>query len=256
VPLLSIIVVTYNAEAVVSRTLESIAAQTGRDYECVLVDGASKDDTVAVAHRYAKRLAGLELSSEPDESLYDAMNKGLEKAQGDYVLYLNAGDVFHDDRVVEDFSVLISGEREPPAMVYGHTAVVMHDGKQFLRRVRSLDYIRHGQPTVHQSVFFRRDAHLRAPYRYRDYSISADYASMALLQKRHSGRILRWDRIVADFHNDPGSVTNRHLWLRTRDAWQIQKNIIGVPLPRRLASAFRRVAAHLFYNARLPSRKT
>lgn len=248
--LLSIIIVTFNAAGSIRGTLDSIASQTSRDFECVVVDGASTDDTVAVAESYAGPIAALRIVSQPDKGLYDAMNKGIALSQSSYVLFLNAGDIFHDERVVADFERLIAEGPQLPTMVYGHTLVVTHDGMKFVRKVRRLGYIGHGQPTIHQSVFFRRDRHLDHLYPFDLYPISSDYASMAAIQQSDPGGVLTWDRIVSDFHNDPQGVSNRNFRQRVLDAWRIQRDILGVSALRRIYSVFRRTAASVFYNFR------
>lgn len=91
-PLISIITITYNAAPVIRPTLESLNAQTFRDFEHLVIDGASKDDTVSIVSEMCPDSI---IRSEPDRGLYDAMNKGLRAAKGKYLLFLNAGDALH-----------------------------------------------------------------------------------------------------------------------------------------------------------------
>ncbi len=104
-PRLTIITVTYNAGAFLERTLESVVkglAGTAEQgwLECLLIDGASTDNTLAIASRYEEALK-LEIRSEPDKGLYDAMNKGLRQATGRYVWFLNAGDEVYDGSTLD-----------------------------------------------------------------------------------------------------------------------------------------------------------
>ena len=99
----SIITVTYNAEATLERTLKSVAQQTHPDIEHLIMDGASKDRTVEIARQYPHAT----VVSEPDKGLYDAMNKGLQRATGDYLCFLNAGDVLHSH---ETITHIVDGE--------------------------------------------------------------------------------------------------------------------------------------------------
>ena len=89
----SIITVTYNAEDTLERTLQSVAQQTYPHIEHLIIDGASTDKTLEIAHRYPHAI----LHSEPDHGLYDAMNKGLRLATGDFLCFLNAGDTLHNN---------------------------------------------------------------------------------------------------------------------------------------------------------------
>ncbi len=102
--MLTIITVTYNAEKYLERTLQSVAKAArlvpgaSDDIEYILVDGASSDGTLQIAEQYSMMLD--QIISEPDRGLYDAMNKGLSMANGEYVWFLNAGDEVHDGQVI------------------------------------------------------------------------------------------------------------------------------------------------------------
>ena len=93
---ISIITVTYNAASVLKRTLDSVKAQSWQQIEHLIIDGASKDETVSMAETYKAQCPyEVVILSEPDKGLYDAMNKGLRLATGDYLVFLNAGDTLH-----------------------------------------------------------------------------------------------------------------------------------------------------------------
>ena len=119
-PKFSIITVTYNAEAVLDDTIQSVVAQTYKEIEYIIVDGGSKDKTLEIAKRYAEKLSVI--ISEPDKGLYDAMNKGIRLATGDYVCFLNAGDQLHEDETL--FQIVQSlYESELPDVIYGDTDI-------------------------------------------------------------------------------------------------------------------------------------
>ena len=93
-PKFSIITVTYNAAKVLEDTIQSIVTQTYKNLEYIIVDGGSTDETLDIIHKYQEHITTV--ISEPDQGLYDAMNKGLRKARGCYLVFLNAGDAFHE----------------------------------------------------------------------------------------------------------------------------------------------------------------
>ena len=131
----SIITITYNAEKVLQRTLDSVRSQTYRDMEHLIIDGASTDETVAMAEAYRQRASyDVVVRSEPDRGIYDAMNKGLRLATGDYVVFMNAGDTFHDERTLErvwgGITELRNSETPElrPAVIYGDTDIVNSEG--------------------------------------------------------------------------------------------------------------------------------
>jgi glycosyltransferase involved in cell wall biosynthesis len=98
-PKFSIITVTYNAEKVLEDTIQSVISQTYHHIEYIIVDGASKDGTLSIINRYRPHIHTV--VSEPDKGLYDAMNKGIALANGDYLCFLNAGDCFHEDDTLQ-----------------------------------------------------------------------------------------------------------------------------------------------------------
>ncbi|MDO4738321.1 MAG: glycosyltransferase family 2 protein [Bacteroidales bacterium] len=173
---ISVITVTYNAEATICRTMESVARQTYPSIEHVVIDGASKDRTVAIAREYPAAV----IVSEPDRGLYDAMNKGLKLATGDFVCFLNAGDKLHDEdtiaRVVQ--AILAVGDAAAVGLVYGDTHIVDDDGR-FLRPrhltppdVLTWRSFRSGMLVCHQSFYINRSIAL--PYDL-SYRFSADF---------------------------------------------------------------------------------
>ncbi|MGQ9863607.1 MAG: glycosyltransferase family 2 protein [Bacteroidia bacterium] len=98
-PLLSVITVTYNAEKTLPKTLASLQAQTFQDWELILIDGGSKDKTLSLLEPVKDKISYA--VSEPDEGIYDAMNKGLKAARGEYVIFLNAGDALYEPDTLE-----------------------------------------------------------------------------------------------------------------------------------------------------------
>lgn len=97
-PTVSIITITYNAERFLERTIRSVVAQQATDYEYIIIDGASTDGTLAIIRKYENY--SISWISEPDAGLYDAMNKGLHRARGEYVWFMNAGDELHDPKTL------------------------------------------------------------------------------------------------------------------------------------------------------------
>lgn len=161
-PKFSIITVTYNAASVIEPTLHSIAAQSYRNFEFLLIDGASSDDTVARVKAF-KSLQPAHLVSEPDNGLYDAMNKGMALATGDYLCFLNAGDAFHAPDVLERMVAAIADEQMLPDVLYGETAEVNTE-RQFvrMRRLQAPEHLhwtsfKQGMLVCHQAFFARRD---------------------------------------------------------------------------------------------------
>ena len=170
---ISIITVTYNAEATIERTLESVAMQTYPDIEHLVIDGASKDRTVEIARRYPHAIG----VSEPDKGLYDAMNKGLKRATGDYLCFLNAGDKLHSKDTLAHLIELVSNG-SPVGVLYGDTHIVDAQGN-FLRsrRLTPPEHLtwrsfKAGMLVCHQAFYINRQ--IAQPYDL-TYRFSADF---------------------------------------------------------------------------------
>ncbi len=122
---LSIITITYQAEKYLERTIQSVLTQGHRDaIEYIVIDGASKDGTLAIIEKYTNQIN--QFISEPDKGIYDAMNKGLQRASGDYVIFMNAGDRFADEKTVGQ---LISAMESNPDVIVGDAMFVDEAGK-------------------------------------------------------------------------------------------------------------------------------
>lgn len=130
----TIITVTFDAEAVFERTANSVLMQTYPHVEHVIIDGASRDRTIEMAHTYkvksdeAKTGHTVTIFSEPDNGLYDAMNKGLFKASGDYICYLNAGDTLPSADTLDLIASSVGDGEALPGVLYGDTDVVDRKG--------------------------------------------------------------------------------------------------------------------------------
>lgn len=187
----TIVTITYNAAPVFMRTAGSVLAQTYRNVEHIIVDGASKDGTADIALDYKRRSDiaqnghEVRVVSEPDKGLYDAMNKGLRLATGDYVCFLNAGDFFPDAstlHLIYNNARLGGYENDKnclPAVLYGDTDLVDDDGRFVARRrlapPERLTWrsFRSGMLVCHQAFYARADIARRTPYDLR-YRFSAD----------------------------------------------------------------------------------
>lgn len=173
-PRFTIITVCYNAEKYITGTVQSVLQQTFCNFEYIIEDGVSKDSTLELATALAKSNERVSIFSMPDEGIYDAMNKALEHATGEYIFFLNAGDCFCDDKVLERTSAFLDAHKADIA--YGN--IVQIDGKQKSVRKygklyqRKLFYLT-GDCICHQAIFGRRELFLKRKFD-TNYKICAD----------------------------------------------------------------------------------
>ena len=224
---ITIITVTYQAAAVLQRTLDSVSRQTCQDIEHLIIDGASKDDTVKMAKAYQEKVPyPVIIQSEPDHGLYDAMNKGLHKATGDYLVFLNAGDTLHADDTLTTLTshLLPLTSHLSPAVIYGDTAIVDSEGKFLhLRRLRPPKQLtwrsfKQGMLVCHQAFYVRTDIAQQEDYDLR-YRHSADVDWCIRVMKRAEEMrlpLVNANTILADFMEGGNTTQNHRASLKER----------------------------------------
>lgn len=207
-PKFSVITVCYNAEATLEDTIQSVISQTYHHVEYIIVDGASKDRTMDIVNRYRDRIAVV--VSEPDKGLYDAMNKGIRLATGDYLCFLNAGDSFHEDDTLQQMVHSIH-TLQLPDVLYGETELVDHEGHFLrMRRLQAPEHLtwksfRQGMLVCHQAFFPRRD--LVMPYDLR-YRFSADFDWCIKIMKK--SKVLHNTHLTLIDYLAEGMTTRNH----------------------------------------------
>ncbi|MEQ6886668.1 glycosyltransferase family 2 protein [Salicola sp. Rm-C-2C1-2] len=173
----SIITVCFNSGETIRDTIESVLAQSHTGIEHIIVDGASKDDTLEIVDEYRSSLGPI--ISEPDQGLYDAMNKGIETASGDIVGVLNSDDFYEDKEVIE--KVVNSFKVSPtPDMVFGDVVFVRPDDLTTVsRHYRAAHFhpwkLRFGWMPPHPATFVRKELYEAAGKYRQDMKIAADY---------------------------------------------------------------------------------
>lgn len=222
-PLITIATVTYNAEATLERTLHSVAEQDYGRIEHLIIDGCSTDHTLSLVQRYVEENRArhnIRLVCEPDEGLYDAMNKAILAASGDYLVFLNAGDCLHAQDTISALAAQtgwVKREQLHPAILYGDTHIVDQSGN-FLRRRRltppdkltSRTYLS-GMRVCHQSFYVRTDLARQELYNL-NYRYSADFdwcLRLVRLAEKRRLRIINTQLVLTDYLCE-GLTTSNH----------------------------------------------
>lgn len=209
-PKFSIITVTYNAGKVLEDTIQSVVFQTYRNVEYIIVDGGSKDNTLEIAEKYRDRIS--KVISEPDKGLYDAMNKGIHLATGDYLCFLNAGDELHENETLQKLVHTLKG-KELPDVIYGETAIVDEEGHFLhMRRLSAPDTLnwksfKQGMLVCHQAFFARRELAINDLYDLR-YRFSADFDWCIRIMKK--AKCLHNTRLTLIDYLKEGMTTRNH----------------------------------------------
>jgi len=175
----SIITATYNSSATIIDTLKSLEAQTYLDIEYIIVDGASKDNTLDIIKANSSRVS--KVICEPDKGIYDALNKGIKAAKGDIVGFLHSDDLFASNEAIEDIvnEFVISGSDA----VYGDLEYVSKDDIfKVVRLWKSGEYsktkLKNGWMPPHPTFYMKRELYLKHGLFDLSFSIAADYDSL------------------------------------------------------------------------------
>lgn len=198
--LFTIVTVTWNAASVIGPTLQSVYEQTCRDYEYLVVDGASTDATLQMVRDTG--IEGTRIYSERDHGLYDAMNKAIGLAEGKYLIWLNAGDRF---AAPDSLARLAAHAEGSPGVIYGQTQLVNATGTVVGMRhltapaVLTADSFKQGMLVCHQAIVARRDLMPEYDLQYR---FSADYDWCIRVLKASESNVYIGDEPVISFLTD------------------------------------------------------
>jgi putative colanic acid biosynthesis glycosyltransferase len=222
-----VITVVRNDAKGLAETFQSVRSQSFRDVEHIIVDGASTDGTAQLALSYA--LPGVIAQSEPDRGIFDAMNKGLKRATGIFVLFLNAGDVLATDDIFERLTPLL--QRVDVDLIYGDSLEKFTGGRPLLKRARKPDALSYGMFCCHQAIFYRRERIGGNGYDTR-FRIAGDYEFTARFLKA-TQRIAYAEFAICIF--DLTGASRKHEAVGRRENWQVQRDTLKLSLGKRSA---------------------
>lgn len=221
-PKISIITVVFNGEAQIGRTIASVVNQTYDHLEYIIIDGRSTDKTLEVIRQYK----GVDLLiSEADRGLYDAMNKGIKVATGDYVWFLNSGDQVYSKDTVE---TMVAGLEGSPDMIYGGTMIIDEAQKEVgdrrLKPPRQLNWksFRQGMVVCHQSMLVKREG---APLYNLEYRFSADI-DWAIRAAKKAGHIHNTHLVLSRFLE--GGLTDHNIKAGLKERFRIMRHFYGL----------------------------
>ena len=199
---ISIITVCFNSQDTIRDTIESVFAQSYPDVEYIIVDGASSDNTLSIIQEYQGRIS--KVVSEPDQGIYDAMNKGVALASGDVVGVLNSDDFFPHNEVISEVAEVYKMNPKTDMVLAGVEFVRSGDLHKVVRRYLSTGFrpwkLRFGIMPPHPGAYIRREVYENVGQYKLGYKIGADFDFFvrALLATKHN------------------YVTERRCWVRMR----------------------------------------
>ncbi len=221
-PFLSIITIVYNNAKGIERTLLSVLNQTYKPIEYIVIDGGSDDGTLDILQKYETSIS--KFISEPDKGIYDAMNKGLALATGDYVLFMNSGDeIYAPDTVEKVFACADNAD-----IYYGETEMINNKLESLGRRRHKAPdeftwkSFKYGMNISHQAIYVKRS--LTIPYNQSNYQLSADIDWILNIAKR-SSKIVNTRQYVAKYL--VGGMSKKKHLQSLKERYQIFKEYYG-----------------------------
>ena len=204
---ISVITICYNEQKNISKTIESVLNQTSNVYEYIICDGKSTDKTVEIAESYTEKFNSkgvkYKVYSEKDGGIYFGMNNGIDRATGDYVIFINAGDRLYDNKVVENINDKLGDNT--PDVVYGNILYV----DMCVCSVINTDHagLERGVSLAHPATLVRSDV-IKSHKFDTSFKIAADYNMMLTLYKEGCS-FYKIDVIISNFYTDGISSLNR-----------------------------------------------
>jgi glycosyltransferase involved in cell wall biosynthesis len=218
---ISIITVCYNSGKTIAHTLRSVAVQSFKDVEHIIIDGESTDNTLEIITAAGNHV--FKVVSEPDKGIYDAMNKGIRLATGDIVGILNSDDFYANQYVLENIA----------NSFYESTADLLFADLEYVQRHNIDKVVRYysgasftpsrlawGWMPPHPTVFVRREVYERYGLFRTDYRIAADYELMARFLAKYSVKYLYFDEVILRMRT--GGISTRNL----KSNWILNREII------------------------------
>jgi glycosyltransferase involved in cell wall biosynthesis len=204
-PIITVITVVYNSEKQLEQTIQSVINQTYANIEYIVIDGGSTDGSTEIIKKYNDKIS--KWVSEPDKGIYDGMNKGVLMALGEYVNFMNAGDSFYSDTIIEDLMSRIDSNID---LFYGNIELIKGNQKTgIVKKAGKLKNIKKRMPFCHQAVFVRRRFLLEYPFDLK-YRVSADYHFFVNLNLISSINEIYYSNIIC-FYDIEGVSTGTRL---------------------------------------------
>lgn len=226
-PIISIVTVVRNAESAIEKTIKSVIVQDYPKIEYIVIDGDSSDLTKIIINTHISDIDVF--ISEPDEGIYDAMNKSLALASGEWVLFMNAGDTFYNSEVLSQLESALCSNAD--VILAGVLEVLVDDleTRIFKKYPRSLKKIWYQMPTSHQATLVRRQT--LNQYKFNtQFKWCADHDLLVRLYQE--GKVFLFQNVILSVFDCASSGSHRRPQIYIKERWQISKGI--VPFHKRL----------------------
>jgi putative colanic acid biosynthesis glycosyltransferase len=223
-PLITIVTVSYNAKSDVEKTIKSVLSQTYSQIEYLIIDGSSSDGTIGLLKKYKRAISFW--ISERDNGLYHAMNKALKKSNGDWIIFMNAGDVLNNKETIKNFAKIL---KDKNTTYFGRANILKAKSNYLYPSVKNEsinNWLEKNIPN-HQSMFFPRSFYCQNFY-------DLDYTYFSDADYKYRAKLLTTfcfvDEIVVDFQM--GGISSKYLDIKTlvkqsMEIFEFSKKYVG-----------------------------
>lgn len=219
----TIITICKNNLDGLKKTFDSIASQTLNNFEWIVIDGNSDDGT---QDWLAKNSLQARWVSEPDNGIYDAMNKGIKLSQGEYLIFMNSADEFADNNVLDKVENEIIKCENNPILIYGDSLDIDEEGNQYYRKAKNYSQIKYGMITQHQAMFFNRLLIDEKKFE-NEFKLSADYALICkIIKNQRSNYIKKLEYPICKFKM--GGINEKKRYKAIKEDYIIRKTILDL----------------------------
>lgn len=201
-PLISVITVSYNAKNCIEETIRSVIDQTYENIEYIIIDGGSTDGTIDVIKKYENKIC--KWISEPDKGIYDAMNKGINLATGEWINFMNCGDSFCSNHIIQLIVENISNNINSN-IIYGN-CIINFSTKKYVVLPENIENISNHLPFCHQSAFVQTALAKQYPFELK-YKFVADY-NFFYQQYYNNKKFLYINYPIANYQIEDGFTAN------------------------------------------------
>jgi len=243
-PLVSVVTPSWNGAEFIERTISSVAAQSYRNIEYIVVDGGSTDGTLDIVNKFGATVTNC--VSEADRGMYDAINKGIKMTSGDIIAYINSDDVYYPGTI--EYVVRFFAENPDVDVVYGDLNFIDKNDRVLFRQsypsfnrasFSTMNYAAIGQP----AAFWRRRVHEQIGYFDISLKMAADFEFFV-----RAGAVVRFrhvSKVLSAFRIHPKSMTSRQMDISNREVTEIHRRYLKQNA--RLTNALRRVSGDAWF---------
>ena len=208
----SIITATYNSAASITASLNSVFSQDYKDIECIIIDGASKDDTLPIIESYQRAYTNIKLVSEPDMGIYDALNKGIAIATGELIGFVHSDDILASPHIISE--LVLALKKTQASGVYGDLQYVSKlDTSKVIRYWKSGVFskflLKKGWMPPHPALFLKKEVYQKHGRFNLNYNIAADYDFMLRILKDNALKFIYLPKVIVKMRL--GGASNKSL---------------------------------------------